>query len=140
MNYILDTNVVSELIAPKPNSNVTGWIDRVDSDQAFISVIAIGELRKGIDKLPQSKRKEMLDQWLREDLLIRFQDYLLPIDADIMMLWGSLNARLEIMGRPISAVDGLLAATAMRYRYTLVTRNSAHFVNTGILLYNPWDE
>lgn len=140
MNYILDTNVISELIAPKPNSNVTRWIEGVDSDHVFISVITVGELKKGIDKLPDSKGKEMLDQWLREELLVRFQDHLLSIDTDTMLLWGSLNARLETMGRPISAVDGLLAATAIQYRYTLVTRNSAHFVNTGILLYNPWEE
>ncbi len=140
MNYILDTNVISELVAAQPNPNVIHWIEEVDPDQVFISVIAVGELMKGIDKLHNSKRKKILDQWLQDDLLVRFQDHLLSIDVDTMLLWGSLNARLEAIGRPISAVDALLAATAIRYRYTLVTRNAPHFENTGILLYNPWDK
>jgi predicted nucleic acid-binding protein len=140
VNYILDTNVISELVAVQPNRNVIHWIEGADPDQVFISVIVVGELKKGIDKLTNSKRKEMLDQWLRDDLLVRFQDHLLPIDVDTMLMWGSLNARLEAMGRPISAIDALLAATVLQYRYTLVTRNTSHFGNTGILLFNPWDD
>lgn len=140
MSYILDTNVVSELVAAQPNARVLQWIQTVDETQVFLSVIAVGELKKGIDRLPGSKRKEALDQWLREDLLVRFQNQLLPIDADTMLLWGAINARLEAMGRPISAVDGLLAATALQHRATLVTRNTGHFENTGVLLLNPWIE
>ena len=140
MNYILDTNVISELVAAQPNPKVIRWIEDVDPDKIFLSVIAIGELKKGIDKLPESKRKDLLDVWLHEDLLIRFQDHILPIDTETMLTWGAMNAQLEAAGRPISAIDALLAATAQQHHCTLVTRNTAHFGNTGILLHNPWHE
>lgn len=140
MNYILDTNVISELVAAQPNPKVLQWIEEVDPDNIFLSVIAIGELKKGIEKLPESKRKELLNTWLHEDLLIRFQEHILPIDTETMLLWGTMNAQLEAAGRPISAIDALLAATAKQHHSTLVTRNTAHFGNTNILLYNPWDK
>ncbi len=140
MNYILDTNVISELVAAQPNPNVIQWIEEVDPDTIFLSVIAIGELKKGIEKLPKSKRKELLDRWLHEDLLTRFEEHILPIDTETMLLWGTLHAQLEAAGRPISAMDALLAATTQQHHCTLVTRNTAHFVNTGIPLKNPWEE
>lgn len=139
MNYILDTNVISELVAAQPNDRVVRWIEKIDPDKVFLSVIAIAELKKGIDKLPDSKRKDLLGIWLREDLLVRFQDHILPIDIDTMLLWGAMNARLEAAGRPISAIDALLAATAEQHQYTLVTRHTGHFENAGILLKNPWE-
>ncbi len=139
MNYILDTNVISELVAVQPDPKVTGWLESVDAEQIFLSVIAIGELKKGIAKLPNSRRKEILDAWLREDLLVRFAGHILAIDTDTMLVWGELNAQLEAAGRPIAAVDALLAATAKQHRCTLVTRNVGHFENTGVLLKNPWE-
>lgn len=140
MNYILDTNVISELVAAQPDPNVIRWMDEVDPDQVFLSVIAIGELKKGIEKLPGSKRKEILDQWLQEDLLVRFQDHILSIDTKTMLLWGSMVAKLESAGRPMAAIDALLAATAKQHEYTLVTRNTSHFEYAGILLKNPWKD
>lgn len=140
MNYILDTNVISELVAVRPNRKVIDWVEAVDQENIYLSVIAVGELKKGIDRLPDSSRKEILDRWLREDLLVRFQDHILPIDTDTMLQWGSLNTRLGAIGRPVAAIDGLLAATAGQHQYTLVTRNTGHFEHTGILLKNPWEE
>jgi toxin FitB len=140
VSYILDTNVISELVAAQPNAKVIAWIGSLDPDQVYLSVIAIGELKKGIEKLPNSKRKKILDQWLHEDLLARFEDHLLTIDAETMLIWGKLTAQLEAKGRPISAIDSLLAATAMRWHFTFVTRNTTHFVQTGISLINPWAE
>jgi tRNA(fMet)-specific endonuclease VapC len=139
MNYILDTNIISELVAARPNPKVINWIQSVDSPQVFLSVITIGELKKGIEKLPASNRKVTLDHWLHEDLLVRFDRQLLGIDYQTMLIWGNLIAQLETMGRPISAVDSLLAATALQWQYTLVTRNTAHFAATGIGLLNPWE-
>jgi len=139
VNYILDTNVISELVAARPNPNVIAWIQSIDADQVFLSVIAIGELKKGIDKLPNSEQKTALDRWLHEDLLVRFEDHLLNIDLGTMLVWGRLNAQLESIGRPIAAIDSLLAATAMQRQYTLVTRNAAHFEYTGVSLHNPWE-
>jgi predicted nucleic acid-binding protein len=140
VNYILDTNVLSELVAPRPNAKVIDWIQTVDSDQVFLSVIAIGELKKGIEKLPaEADRKEILDHWLHQDLLVRFKQHLLVIDAQTMLIWGELVAHLESIGRPISAIDALLAATALEWQFTLVTRNTAHFAQAGVLLFNPWE-
>ena len=139
MNYILDTNVISELVAARPNQKVVDWIQSVESNQVFLSVIAIGELKKGIEKLLDSDRKEKLDQWLHEDLLVRFEDQILIIDQETMLIWGRLVAQLEMIGLPISAIDSLLAATALQWQYTLVTRNTAHFAMAGIALLNPWE-
>ncbi len=138
MNYILDTNVISELVAAQPDLKVIRWIEGIDPDKIFLSVITIGELKKGINKLPESKKKELLDGWLHEELLTRFQDHILPIDTDTMLVWGAMNAQLEAAGRPIPAMDALLAATTQQHHCTLVTRNAAHFENTGILIKNPW--
>jgi len=140
MNYILDTNVISELAAARPNPAVIEWIQTVDANQVFLSVITVGELKKGIEKLPDSDRKAALDRWLHEDLLVRFENHLLAIDQQTMLAWGALVARLEALGRPISAIDSLLAATALQRQYTLVTRNTAHFENTGAALLNPWEK
>jgi toxin FitB len=139
MNYILDTNVISELVTVRPNAKVTDWIEAIDPELVYLSVITIGELKKGIEKLPNSARKTQLDSWLQEDLLVRFEDHILNVDAGTMQVWGSLSARLESIGRPISAMDSLLAATALQRQYTLVTRNSADFSETGVSLLNPWE-
>lgn len=139
MNYILDTNVISELVAARPNPNVVEWIQSVDSNQVFLSVLSIGELKKGIEKLADSDRKLKLDIWLHEDLLVRFENHLLVIDLQTMLTWGILVARLEATGRSISAIDSLLAAIALQRQYTLVTGNTGHFDRTGVELLNPWD-
>jgi toxin FitB len=139
VNYILDTNVISELVAAQPNPKVTGWLEEITPEQVFLSVLTIGELKKGIDKLPNSSRKAALDQWLREDLLVRFENHILPIDTDTVLLWGTMNAQLETAGRPIAAIDALLTATAQQHGYTFVTRNAGHFKKTGILVLNPWE-
>jgi toxin FitB len=139
VNYILDTNVISELAVARPSQKVIDWIGSIDSEQVYLSVLTIGELKKGIDKLPDSERKTRLDVWMREDLLVRFEGHILNIDIGTMLIWGSLIARLEASGRPISAIDSLLAATALQRQYTLVTRNSTDFTETGISLINPWE-
>ena len=138
MNYIIDTNVVSELVAPHPNPNVILWVEDVPPEQVFLSVLTIGELVKGIEKLPDSQRKKDLVGWLYSDLLLRFQDHLLPLDAPTMINWGHLVARMEASGKPMSAIDSLLAATAAERGFTLVTRNVVDFKGAGINLLNPW--
>jgi len=139
VNYIFDTNVISELVAARPNPKVVEWIQTVDPNQVFLSVIAIGEIKKGIEKLPDVDRKATLERWLQVDLMEQFEDQLLNIDHQTMLIWGKLVAQLETIGRPISAIDSLLAATALQWSYTLVTRNTSHFQWTGIALLNPWE-
>jgi predicted nucleic acid-binding protein len=139
MNYILDTNVISELVASQPNPNVTRWIEGIDPQTVYLSVVTVGELKKGIEKMPDSRQRTILEAWLINDLLIRFQDHLLPINTSVMLTWGSLVARMEAIGKPMPAIDSLIAATTLQSGCTLSTRNVGDFEYTGISLFNPWD-
>jgi tRNA(fMet)-specific endonuclease VapC len=139
MRYLLDTNVISELVAKQPNPRVIQWVDQLQPEEVYLSVITVGELSKGIEKLPSSKRKETLQNWLRDDLLLRFSERILPLDVAAMLTWGTLTGQLERIGKPLSAMDSLIAALAVHHNCTLVTRNIEHFKQTGVLLVNPWE-
>ena len=138
MKYLLDTNVISELVAKRPNKQVIEWVDHLDSDSVYLSVITIGELRKGIEKLPDSPRKEALSQWLADDLLTRFNNRVLSLDVGVMLTWGALTGRLERTGQRIPAIDSLIAALAIHHNCSLVTRNENDFKDIGLTLINPW--
>ena len=138
MNYVLDTNVISELISKQPNKKVAKWLDHLDPNRIYLSVITIGEIRRGIERLPRSKRRERIEEWLEADLLLRFQGRILEITADVMLIWGELTGRLEKKGRPITAIDSLIAAIALQGDYCLVTRNEHDFQHTGVTIVNPW--
>jgi predicted nucleic acid-binding protein len=138
MKYLLDTNVISELVARQPHPQVVEWIDQLDSDTVYLSVITIGEIRKGIEKLPSSKRRDQVSEWLETDLLVRFQGRIVEITVDIMLAWGELAGRLEKQGKPIAAIDSIIAAAALQGRYTLVTRNLQDFQHTDVQVINPW--
>jgi tRNA(fMet)-specific endonuclease VapC len=140
MNYLLDTNVISELISKRPDKKVIGWLDRLDPNTIYLSVITIGEIRKGIEKLPPSKRRDRIKEWLEGDLLIRFQGRILEITVEVMLIWGELTGSLEKAGRPIKAIDSLVAAIALQGNYRLVTRNDHDFQETGVTIFNPWKE
>lgn len=139
MKYLLDTCVISELVAKQPNRNVLEWIDSVDPDGVYLSVITIGEITKGIEKLPNSKRKQELSDWLENELLIRFRENVIELDVSILIQWGKLNARLETKGETMHAIDSLIAASALDRELTLVTRNVSDFQGTGIEILNPWN-
>lgn len=139
MNYILDTNVISELVAAQPDPNVVRWIDSIDPQTIYLSVITVGEIQKGIEKMDDSQRKTVLKTWLMEDLLVRFQDHLLSLDTPVMLTWGTLLARMKKIGKPMPAIDSLLAATAVQHGYTLITRNVRDFEQAGVSLLNPWE-
>jgi tRNA(fMet)-specific endonuclease VapC len=140
MNYLLDTNVISELISKQPNKKVVEWLDRLDPNTIYLSVITIGEIRKGIEKLPPSKRRDKVKEWLEADLLLRFQGRILEITIKVMLIWGELTGRLENEGRTITAIDSLIAAIALQGNYRLVTRNEHDFQHTGVTIINPWKE
>lgn len=138
MKYLLDTNVISELISKQPSQNVVDWVDGLDPASIYISVITIGEIRKGIEKLPVSKRREQLAAWLEHDLLLRFQGKIAELTVEVMLTWGALIGRLENEGKPMPAIDALLAATALEGNFALATSNDEDFRHTGVKMINPW--
>ncbi len=138
MKYLLDTNVISELIARQPNVHVLEWVDSLDPDNVHLSVITVGEIRKGIAKLGPSKRQEHLLNWLNTDLLVRFHEHIAEISTDVMLIWGEMAGRLEKEGVRPAAIDSLIAALALAGNYVLATRNERDFEGTGVTLINPW--
>lgn len=138
MNYILDTNVVSELIKKQPHPQVVQWVDDQDSARLYLSVITIGEIRKGIEKLPPSSRKETLHEWLTSQLLVRFDGRILPLTTAVMLRWGEMAGRLETEGSVLSALDSFIAALALEGDLTIATRNGDDFRGTGARVFNPW--
>jgi len=138
MKYLLDTCVISELIAKNTESRVVDWIDDVDDQLISLSVITIGAIKQGIEKLPESDRKERLNNWLSDELLIRFDQRILGIDLPVMLKWGELVAGLEGQGRSLAAIDSLIASIALAHELQLVTRNEKDFAGTGIEIVNPW--
>jgi len=140
MRYLLDTCVISELIAKRPAPQVVAWVDSHDDEDLFLSVITLGEIKRGVARLPDSRRKQQLDQWLEDALLVRFQGRIAAIDTAVMLTWGELVARLEKTGRKLPAIDSLIAAIALQHHLTLVTRNERDFAGTGVEIVNPWHQ
>lgn len=138
MKYLLDTNIISELVAKQPAVKVIDWLDHTDDSLIYLSVITIGEIKKGIERLPDSTRKTALRTWLTDELLVRFQGRILTVDLMVMLTWGELTAALEQKGRKLPAMDSLVAAIARQGPFILVTRNEADFADTGVTILNPW--
>ena len=140
MNYLLDTCVLSEFTRRSPEPRVVEWVRSVEEEKLYLSVLSVGEISHGIEKLPPSARKETLTVWFNDDLLERFGNRLIPIDAQMMLLWGGLVARLEKLGSPVPVIDSLIAATALYHHLILITRNEADFEQTGVTVVNPWNK
>jgi hypothetical protein len=124
-------------VKPQPNTGVARWTESVDEDTVFLSVISLAELRYGIDRMVSGKRQGRLEEWMRHELPVRFEGRILPVDSSIADACGSIARRAEVRGRPIEAMDALLAATAEVHQLTLVTRNVSDFVVLKDVL-NPW--
>jgi predicted nucleic acid-binding protein len=139
MSYLLDTNVVSEWAKPQPNAGVITWLEEVDEDRVFLSVATLAELRHGIERLAPGSRRKKLDSWLSEELPLRFESRILPVTTEVADEWGRVIARCEAGGRPLAAMDGLIAATAAVHALTLVTRNASDFETALKALLNPWN-
>jgi toxin FitB len=135
--FLLDTNVISELVKAKPEPRVTAWIEGIDESLLYLSVLTLGEMRKGITSLRDGARRVSLEAWLYRDLVLRFSDRIISIDLDVADRWGRIagNARKK----PLPVIDGLLAATALHYDLTLVTRNIADIAGSGVTVFNPWE-
>lgn len=138
MNFLLDTNLVSEWIKPHPNAGVVAWLADADEDRVFISVVTLAELRHGVERLAVGQRRKRLNEWLQGELLIRFDARILPVDAAVADAWGRIVAHREALGRPIGAMDAFIAATAQIHNLTLATRNQTDFTSSVDAIVNPW--
>jgi predicted nucleic acid-binding protein len=138
VSYLLDTNTVSELIKPGAAINVTSWLDHLDEGQVFLSVATFAEARRGVELMAVGRRRNLLKTWLDEELPTRFAGRILEIDRPVAESWGSVMARSQRLGKPISVLDGFFAGTAEVHGLTLATRNIRHFVDLGIPVYDPW--
>jgi predicted nucleic acid-binding protein len=138
--FLLDTNCISELVRPKPEPRVLNWMEAADEATLYLSVLTVGEIRKGVAGLAQGKRRTQLETWLEVDLEARFSGRIMPIDGAIADRWGLLTAEAKRRGNPLSVIDGLLAATAQHHNLTVVSRNSSDFTNTHVPVLNPWEE
>ena len=135
MSYLLDTNIVSETVRRNPNKAVIAWLDQLPGEALYVSVLTLGEIRKGIEALLDRRRREKLRPWLEHDLPAWFEGRVLPVDLAVADRWGRLLAEV---GRPVPAIDSLLAATALHHELRLVTRNSADFEYPGLEVINPF--
>ena len=136
--FLLDTNVISELVRPRPDPHVAQWLDSTDEELLFLSVLTLGEIRKGITTLTDPARKMKLEGWLSGNLLARFEGRILPIDQTIADRWGQITGSLAAQGSPLPVIDGLLAATALHHNLTLVTRNTRDVALTRVGVFDPW--
>jgi predicted nucleic acid-binding protein len=138
VNFLLDTNVVSEWVRPQPDRNVISWLAEVDEDRVFISVISFAEIRRGVEMLMAGRRRERLANWLAEELPLRFEERILDIDPRVAETWGVVMARGQKIGLTLGSMDAFVAATAEAHRLTLATRNVKDFQPLGISLLDPW--
>jgi hypothetical protein len=138
VNWLLDTCVVLELARPRPKASVVSWVLERDEDELFLSVITIGELEKGIARLPDSPRRVTLERWVRRELAERFPDRLLAVDAGVAARWGALVGASEARGQPLPVIDSLIAATGLQHDLTVVTRNTDDLERCGARCFDPW--
>ena len=137
--FLLDTNCVSELVRVRPHPRVIEWMESVEEGLLYLSVLTLGEIQKGLATLAQGKRRTRLEEWLDVELRARFANRLLPVDEEVALRWGLLAALANRQGKPLSAIDGLLAATALSHDLTLVTRNIGDFAAAQVPVLNPWE-
>jgi predicted nucleic acid-binding protein len=135
MSYLLDTNIVSETVRRNPNKAVIAWLDPLPAEALFVSVLTLGEIRKGIEALTDKRRREKLRLWLEHELPAWFEGRVLPVDLAVADRWGRLLAEAS---RPVPSIDSLLAATALHHELRLVTRNAGDFDYPGLQVINPF--
>jgi len=138
LKYLLDTNIISEFISKKPNQKVLDFIESLNEDDIFLSVITIGEIKFGVEKVESQRKKEDLLDWLENSLLQRFDNKIVNIDIEIMLKWGEMNQYLKTIGKPIPIMDSLIASTCKAKNFTLITRNEKDFYSFDIEIINPF--
>jgi len=138
--FLLDTNIPSEMLRPRPDANVAAWVKRQSNETLFVSVVTMGELRRGATLLGErSPRRLELERMIHEKVPSWFQNRILPVTQTIAERWGTLDGERQLAGRPLNMADGMIAATALDHNLTVVTRNVKDFEQLGVALLNPWD-
>ena len=138
-NYLLDTNIISELVKPTPAPRVLAWLEPQKESTLFLCSVTIGELMKGITVLEESKKKERLMHWLKTQVTHRFHGRILSYDEQAAMLWGEWNGKGRLIGRNFSILDSQIAAIAVRFECMLVTRNTKDMDGLPVETFNPWE-
>jgi toxin FitB len=139
LNYLLDTCVISEFVKPKPERRVLEWLNGIDAERVYLSVVTLGEIQRGISEKPASNRRTELEEWLNTALVAQFTDRILSLDGETFLTWGQMTAALKAQGKPMSVMDSLIAATALHHKMVLVTRNVTDFANVDLNIFNPWE-
>ncbi|GAB7024922.1 type II toxin-antitoxin system VapC family toxin [Geotalea toluenoxydans] len=138
MKFLLDTCLISELVKKEPNPAVVNWLDEQEEQSLFLSVLNLGELQKGISKLPDGPKKDELQAWVALDLVERFTGRILDIDLETALCWGGLQGMAEQKGERLPVMDSLIAATATAHGLVVVTRNVRDMERCGGRVCNPW--
>ena len=139
MNFLLDTNVISEPRQKQPNPKVIEWLDSQDEAKLYLSVLTVGEIKKGAARLDSSRKKVELERWL-EALRARFFNRILPLTEKTFLIWSKMCGEFERAGVLRPAFDSLLEATALEHDSILVTRNTKNFQNSQVIILNPWQD
>jgi predicted nucleic acid-binding protein len=139
VKYLLDTNVISEWVTPRPDLGVVQWLHEVDEDELFLSAVTLAELHYGVERLKNGDRKAQLEKWLNEDLAERFEGRVLGVGEGVAASWGRIMATSEARGKRLGIVDGFLAATAEVHGLVVVTRDVKAFREFVSDIYNPWE-
>ncbi len=138
MKYLLDTNIISELIKDNPNENVVSFIKSISEDAFVLSVVTVGEIKFGIENSKSEAKKEELKNWLYNHLLQRFENKIIDIDIETILVWAKTTHKLQTIGKPMPIMDSLIAATCLAKNLILVTRNEKDFNALEIELINPF--
>jgi len=140
VSFLLDTNIVSEWVKARPNPGVVAWLAEADEDRVFLSVVTLAELRYGIERMAEGRRRKRIEEWLRDELPVRFEGRVLRIDGAVADAWGKIVSQREAAGRPIVAMDAFIAATAQIHGLAVVTRNASDFESSVKAIVNPYEE
>jgi predicted nucleic acid-binding protein len=138
--FLLDTNIPSETLRPAPNAIVSAWLKSQPGDLQFVSVVTIGELRRGTTLLPHGPKRAQLENFIEVVIPQWFGDRILPVTQGIAERWGVFDAQRQAAGRPLGVADGMIAATAVAHCLTLVTRNTRDYADLGVTVINPWED
>ena len=136
--FLLDTNVPSETLRPLPDVKVAAWLENQTKESQFLSVVTLGDLRRGTTLLLQGARRAQLERYIEVTVPLWFGPRVLPVTQAIAERWGILDGQRQAAGRPLGVADGMIAATALEHGLTLATRNTKDFADLGVALINPW--